>query len=602
MKYCNKCGAQLADTAKFCAKCGTKVPEAASESIQTSVSPVKKPKPEKKQKREKKPVKKGKVIAILCLIVVVLIAAVGGYFGLKWYFSPEQQLLRALNKGDFDTALEIVDEDASLRKNEELAAKLQERIAAVKSDFTAGTAEYAVALNELETIEVMKIKGLDDAIEETRAFVEKLNASRTAFATAESFFNSGDYVEAIAQYKQVIQEDGNYEIAKTKSAEAVNLYRTKVLEDAVAYGDVGNYDNALTLLNDALKNLPEDSLITQQIQLYDKAKADQILATALEQAAQYAAAEDYTSAITVLEQYISQHGENVDVGVALNTYKGSLSAKLLAAALETAEAYAQTGDYLSAMKTLNTYTSDYGTEASVVVALSGYTESYVDAVLAEAETSANGGDYVTAIKAIRAAQSNVSADRLTTRLNTYTADYEAEIIAESDALLADEDYDGAQAVVDQGLQTLPNSTALKNQSGKIEGARPKNFMEVCSPYQNEDAVFYTGEKNFSMGGMEYSNGFTVKVYEGGGWILSNLGGEYSKLSFIAGHVDGSGMGNVKLTIYLDGEVFDSYNVVATELPKKITIDVGGVMQIKIVASFYDWDGYPTVGVGNMEIR
>lgn len=614
MKFCTQCGRELADDVQFCTNCGTKCGGAAGATAIVTAEPVRPVMPVEivyqepledtqwdapETQKQRKPVRKGKILPILLAILLVAGVAVGGYFGLQWYNSGEQQILRALKAGLYGQVMEILKEDSSLKHSEALEEQLQKRLETLKTDFTAQTMEYAAVLMELDTIAEIGIKDLQSTISETRAYVEKLNASRTAFATAESFFASGAYVEAIAQYKQVIREDSNYETAQTKANEAVALYRTKVLTDAATYAEAEAYENALTLLAAALNNLPGDTQITQQIQLYQKARAESILAKALGEAEKYAAAEDFASAIAVLVQYVRDHGENVDVKLALNNYEGLYNAQILANTLAKAEDYAAGGDYLSAMKTLRTYIDDYGTNASVTAALNGYTQSYVDTVLADAEGKANTDNYPGAITALQTGLVNAPEnERLTVRLETYTNTYVANIIAASDALLAEEDYDGAQSLVDAAREILPNNAQLLAQKQAIDKARPKNFVELFDPYQSSKYNEYPIGSTFFMSGVERTNGL---LWKEDGYAYFNLGGAYKSLSFDVGHIDGTKMYGARLYIYADGVKILDLAVKADTLPTHVEVNLTGVTQLKIQIDFESLD-YGDYGMVDMLIK
>ena len=128
-------------------------------------------------------------------------------------------------------------------------------------------------------------------------------------------------------------------------------------------------------------------------------------------------------------------------------------------------------------------------------------------------------------------------------------------------------------------------------------------MDVCAPYEkNKHTSLHTGTGSFTMSGEQYRNGVTMKVYESGSWFLSNLKGEYSELQFYLGHVDGSGMSNVTLTVLLDDVPYMSYEVSSAGLPQLITVPVTGVKQLKVFAEYGDYNGYPTIGLGNMTIK
>lgn len=619
MKFCTKCGAQLVDGAQFCANCGAAYGQPAQH---FAVEPEPQPVPVVAQeKKQKKSAKKGKVIAILCAVVLLIGAAVGGYFALQWYNSPEQQLLRALKAGQYEEALDIVDEDSSLKYSENLSDSLKKRIETVKADYISAAMEYANVMMELDTIAEIDIKELRELITETRNYVEKLNASRTAFSTAETFFASADYVEAIAQYKQVIQEDSNYATAMAKANEAVTLYRTKVLSDAEIYATAENYVNAITLLQSALINLPEDAQVTQQLLLYEKALENQILTIALNEAAQYATSKDYLSAMARLERYMSENGENAEVAVAWNTYRDAyvdmvladaavygdaeaytnaiallnnalkecpgnskLTAQLtayekayqeqqLSEALAKAEAYADRGDYLSAMNVLSTYTADYGSNASVVVALNEYTDKYADAVLAEAETHANDGDYPSAITALQTGLSNTEKNaKLLARLDSYSNAYAAKVIAESETLLEKRNYEEAMMLIQSAQLIIPDHSMLLEQAEKVETYKPVCLTDI----HTIDAGYYVVGDQIDAFGNNYQTGFSLgSYYHWCGSVSFNLAGEYTILVLVIAPAQPSDDKVSSLQISADGEVIFSVTIESTTAPQVITLDITG---------------------------
>jgi len=84
-------------------------------------------------------------------------------------------------------------------------------------------------------------------------------------------------------------------------------------------------------------------------------------------------------------------------------------------------------------------------------------------------------------------------------------------------------------------------------------AKGTNMLGNCEPYFITNASL----ENFSMGGMEYKNGFKCRVaYDRHCELAFNLGQNYTSVSFDVGHIDGTAAGSseIKLTILGDGEV------------------------------------------------
>lgn len=77
-----------------------------------------------------------------------------------------------------------------------------------------------------------------------------------------------DYVGAIQQFGLVIQEDANYEQAKSQRANAVEAYRTQVLVESAECVKNKDYEGAISTLRQALEVLENDSEVTKQINVY----------------------------------------------------------------------------------------------------------------------------------------------------------------------------------------------------------------------------------------------------------------------------------------------------------------------------------------------
>lgn len=552
MKYCTHCGTPLEDDTKFCSGCGMQMAETVAEPAskpiieQELVKEETPPAPKKKKKG-----KKGKIIAITCIVLILAALGVGAYFGLSWYFSDEQQLLRALDSGDFEEAMEIVEGNVSLRSNEKLIEGLEKRIDDTLAEYSSGKMEYSAINLELDTIEKLKVKAVTDKVNEARAFVEKLNVSRTNFATAEKFFASGEYVEAMGLYAKVIEDDSNYDTAKAKYTEAVGKYRDKVLAEAAQYADSGNYRNAIVLLNAALKNIPDDAKVTEQVLIYEKAHKDALKADVLSDAAKYAEKADYISAMRLLKDYLIEYGSDVDVELLCDDY----------------------------------------------------CEAYVDVVLDQAAQKVAEGNYPEALVLLRYPDATILGhQRITAKYDAYEKEYVDSVLKQSNSLFEKKKYDEAHEVVSVAIAYVSSMTQydrLSNQLVEIKDARPKNFVEVCTPYESDQYTPYIGGATFMMGGKEYGNGFTISCYWGyRGYAYFNLDGMYTQIEFDLGHIDGSDMDNQDAKIYLDGVLYKSYTVSADGLPQHITIPLDGVMQMRIVMTATDGDA----GFGSVVIQ
>lgn len=118
--------------------------------------------------------------------------------------------------------------------------------------------------------------------------------------------------------------------------------------------------------------------------------------------------------------------------------------------------------------------------------------------------------------------------------------------------------------------------------GEIPG-KINYLVDVCPPYETSSSYHeYHSSKAefFKMGGKEYSNGFSLST---DGYALINLNGQYSNLAITAaGHVDGSGMYDRTLEVYLDGEFSQSIELKAEDSAKSLNIPLKHALTVKFV--------------------
>ena len=104
-------------------------------------------------------------------------------------------------------------------------------------------------------------------------------------------------------------------------------------------------------------------------------------------------------------------------------------------------------------------------------------------------------------------------------------------------------------------------------------------MDVLEPYEKNG---YTEKKMgefMEMGGKRYSEGFQLGTSYYTSYAVFNLDGQYKELSGIIGHVDGSGDRDDVVTIYGDGVLLKTIDIVSKDLPQEFSIKVVGVKQL-----------------------
>jgi hypothetical protein len=117
-----------------------------------------------------------------------------------------------------------------------------------------------------------------------------------------------------------------------------------------------------------------------------------------------------------------------------------------------------------------------------------------------------------------------------------------------------------------------------------------------------------GAEKFSMSGVAYTNGFTMRSgtgeFEiGNYWGVWNLNGQYKTLSGILGHVDSTTNGDGLIQVFCDGVLKNELELKADMLGEAVSINVSGVNQLKLVwGTGNPGIGYGTYGIGNPVLK
>lgn len=121
------------------------------------------------------------------------------------------------------------------------------------------------------------------------------------------------------------------------------------------------------------------------------------------------------------------------------------------------------------------------------------------------------------------------------------------------------------------------------------------LLDACPPYQTYRYETFT---TVTMAGQKYANAFRVANSGGSGWALFNLNAAYDTLEFDIGHIDGNGMYDGTLNIYLDSELSFSLDIHPEMLPTHYSVPLYGALQMKIEAT----GGGDNYALANVEVH
>lgn len=120
-------------------------------------------------------------------------------------------------------------------------------------------------------------------------------------------------------------------------------------------------------------------------------------------------------------------------------------------------------------------------------------------------------------------------------------------------------------------------------------------VELVPECESEYFHYYNGTdgKSFSMGGIEYTEGFVINDYVSS--VTYKLDGKYTNMHFICGKLDSTQGRDTKVVAHLDGKEKDVlYHADYIHLPEEVNIDVTGVNELTLNLAYGCWYGFADI--------
>lgn len=258
--FCKKCGNEILENSVFCNFCGHKI-ENGGEQTKDSLS----------DEPSKKKINKS-IIGILTIIIIVIITTT---FIIN--SNPSGAVINAINKDDYDKANNIYSGKikGDKKQEKEFSEKLVLEIDKIANKYISNKITYDEAIDKIEKIADFGL--VRSKTNEVKREINNLNDSRIAFDTAIEFEKSSNYIDAIAQYNKVIEDDSeNYANAQRKISDLSEKYKADVLIKCEEYEKSHDYKSAISLINDASNILQDDSDLKSKKTIYSKLLEEQI--------------------------------------------------------------------------------------------------------------------------------------------------------------------------------------------------------------------------------------------------------------------------------------------------------------------------------------
>ncbi len=334
--------------------------------------------------------------------------------------------------------------------------------------------------------------------------------------------------------------------------------------------------------------------------MIDKITASNNAVNALEKADEYYENGDYEKAISEYSKIPESSKNYEEAQKKLN----KVYADYIRSTVETAKKYNSSKNYKQAVQAVNTaygILPDSVDTADLDIVKEESLASYKTEVASKVIELTEDEKWSEAFAAIDEAIAFDNNEYFNNLRTITESNYVTAISATVQKHLDNEDYISAKRVVENALTVLPNNAELKALKNDVEDSTPTYLLDVCMPYESNGFSKFVNGETIAMGGKTYTNGFTL----GGDnysdeYAIFNIDGQYKSLNFLIGHKDGTDMSTATIKIYCDGVLKEEFNVKGEALPQKMTVEITGVSQIKIVAG--NVNRYGQYGFANVTVK
>ena len=396
----------------------------------------------------------------------------------------------------------------------------------------------------------------------------------------------------------VVITDADKDNLTKKEQNEVKEIVTGAESDAAA----GNYEEALKKIEEGIKEFPDSETLKNKSEEYEKKIQDAKISEILSEAKVKADAGNYEDALKKVEAGLKIYPNSTELKNKADEYKAAYDIKVKDDILLQAAEYAATEDYVSAINVIKNAQKKYGEKEEFTEALDTYEKEYFKQIkkvaIAEAEELAGEKKYLEAIKKIDAALAIVENDiELTSKKSLYETNYIDDVISEADNFVGNKKYTQAVALLEEALGKYPANKTLKDKLEHIKKIKPTDISKL-TPINQGSGGFDSTDWNSGVPtdpfGRVYSTSENFIIFTGagnGGNIYKEyrLYGNYSSLSgFVCPYNDMHENGEMTIQILGDDRVLYETKVVRKMDPLNFNVDITDVNYLKIKVSYSEW--------------
>lgn len=312
--FCEKCGKELKPGVKFCPGCGAKHDYMDGEKSEAIISGtnVKHARPKKKNKKIKR---------IVIFIIILTLLGGAAYYCLS---SSVYQMMKAFVNEDYEEAADIYNKDVSDSMIQKIVGDflLEREMNKIVDGYAKDGAAFDEIYNALTILQTLDNDKLSALALEKMAELELKNTSKETFGQAETLYEAGDYEGALELYESIGEDMPDYADAQERMAECRTAYKEDVMARTVDPKTDEEFQAALKLVNAALAILTNDEKLLQRQEELTGAYQVKIKEATMTAANEAISSNDYSTALSVLEDGIEILSGDSDLAALYDSASG----------------------------------------------------------------------------------------------------------------------------------------------------------------------------------------------------------------------------------------------------------------------------------------
>lgn len=300
---------------------------------------------------------------------------------------------------------------------------------------------------------------------------------------AEIFASDEKYADAVVKIEEGLAEYSDSEKLQDKLTEYQKALTdqkiAEVLADAGALAAEEKYKEARDAIQAGLQYHPASLALNDKLAEYSDAYEKQQITAIIAEAEVLAAAEDYESALSKVNDGLVGYPESEALQQKVEEYSTSLKAQVKENTLAEAAILAEAGDYIAAIELIENAQKTQGDDSDLQAALNTYKTAYKADTIESADNLAANGDYTGAVGVINSAGKIIGHDDdFDSKLTEYENSYVNKSIATADKLLEDRDNNKAKQVIEDAMDLFPGNADLIAKAAEIESLKPISITKL----------------------------------------------------------------------------------------------------------------------------